>query len=266
MFEGFYQLSHTPFSRDIPTDELYQSRSFSEALGRMEYTISQNYFTMVTGESGVGKTTLARKLKDSLDPKRHMVMYLAECKLTPRYFYRNLIGQLGGSYQPYRGEAKNYLHQELEIMHILNGIETVVIIDEAHLLEKEMLEELRFLLNHRMDSESPLALILLGQNELWNKLKLQAYTSIHQRVDLQCSLSPLDREQVGGYIRRHLTYAGTEHEIFSDAAIDLIFKYSNGLPRLINKACTHSLIYGAQKKRGIIDDHMVTAVIEGELS
>ena len=67
------------------------------------------------------------------------------------------------------------------------------------------------------------------------------------------------------YIKRHLTYAGAEHEIFSDAAIDEIYKYSDGLPRLINKACTHCLIYGAQNERRIIDDHMVKNVIQGEL-
>ncbi len=264
MFKNFYTLSNIPFSRDIPTSDLYEFESYLEALGRMEYAVSQNLFTVVTGECGTGKTTIARKLRDSLDSEKHLVMYLAECKLTPRYFYRNLIQQLGGNFQSYRGEAKHFLHRELEIMYGINGIQAVVIIDEAHLLEKEMLEELRFLLNYDMDAKSPLTLILLGQNELWNKLKLQAYTAIHQRVDLQCSLSSLDREQVGAYIKRHLTYAGTEHEVFSDAAIDMIFKYSNGLPRLINKLSTHCLMYGAQRKRKIIDDHMVNTVIEGE--
>ena len=180
MFKNFYTLSNIPFSRDIPTSDLYEFESYLEALGRMEYAVSQNLFTVVTGECGTGKTTIARKLRDSLDSEKHLVMYLAECKLTPRYFYRNLIQQLGGNFQSYRGEAKHFLHRELEIMYGINGIQAVVIIDEAHLLEKEMLEELRFFLNYDMDAKSPLTLILLGQNELWNKLKLQAcllYTS-----------------------------------------------------------------------------------------
>jgi len=265
MFEPFYQLASTPFSRDIPTDELYQSNSLTEALGRLEYTANRKLFTVVTGECGVGKTTIIRRLKEKLDQTRFLVLYLAESKLTPRYFYRGLISQLGGESKYYRGDARHYLHRELEIMQGMHAQNAVIIVDEAHLLEREMLEELRFLLNYKMDAQSPLALILVGQNELWTKLKLQSHAAIRQRIDLQCHLTPLDREQVGGYIKRHLTYAGAEHEIFSDAAIDEIYKYSNGLPRLINKACTHCLIYGAQNERRIIDDHMVKNVIQGEL-
>lgn len=266
MFEAFYQLSRTPFSSDIPTDELYQSRMLTEALGRLEYTANRKLFTIVTGECGVGKTTIIRKLKDTLDPRKFLVMYLAESKLTPRYFYKGLISQLGGESRFYRGEARHYLHRELEIMQGIHHLTAVVIVDEAHLLEREMLEELRFLLNYNMDAQNPLALILVGQNELWGKLKLQAYTAVRQRIDLQCNLAPLDREQVEGYLKNHLTYAGAEREIFSDAAIDEIYKFSNGLPRLINKVCTHCLMFGAQNERKIIDDHMVKTVVEGELS
>ena len=266
MFEAFYQLSNTPFARDIPTEELYQSRALIEALGRLEHTATRKLFTVVTGDCGVGKTTIIRKLKDTLDSQKYFVMYLAECKLTPRYFYKGLIAQLGTEFRSYRGEARHYLHRELEIMQAIHHRHAVVIIDEAHLLEKEMLEELRFLLNYKMDAQSPLGLILVGQNELWGKLKLQTYAAVQQRIDLQCNLAPLDREQVDGYIKRHLTYAGTEHEIFSDAAVDEIYKFSHGLPRLVNKVSTHCLTFGAQNERRIIDDHMVKTVVQGELS
>ena len=99
-------------------------------------------------------------------------------------------------------------------------MQPVVVVDEAHLLDREMLEEVRFLLNFKMDSLSPMALILVGQNELMDKLKLKVYGAIRQRIDLQCKLPHLDRAQVGEYIKRHLTYAGANHEIFSDAAVD----------------------------------------------
>ena len=87
-----------------------------------------------------------------------------------------------------------------------------------------MLEEVRFLLNFKMDSLSPMALILVGQNELMDKLKLKVYGAIRQRIDLQCKLPHLDRAQVGEYIKRHLTYAGANHEIFSDAAVDEVYR------------------------------------------
>ena len=83
---------------------------------------------------------------------------------------------------------------------------------------------------------------------------------------IQCKLHYLDRAEVGDYVKRHLAYAGAHHDIFSDSAIDEIFKYSSGAARLVNKVCTHCLLYGAQNNRNIIDDHMVKLVIKGELN
>ncbi|QNB45827.1 AAA family ATPase [Thermanaerosceptrum fracticalcis] len=266
MFEPFYGLSQTPFSRDIPTNELYQSLMLEETLGRLEYAAQRQLFAVVTGDCGTGKTTTIRRFRDSLDPAKFMVLYLADSKLTPRHFYKGLLEQLGCESKFYRGDAKRQLHREIELMRGIQHLQPVVIVDEAHLLDREMLEEVRFLLNFKMDAQSPMALILVGQTELWEKFKLQAYAAIRQRIDLQCKLPHLDRAQVGDYVKRHLAYAGADHDIFSDGALDEIFRFSSGVPRLVNKVCTHCLLYGAQNGRRIIDDHMVKLVIQGELS
>jgi hypothetical protein len=109
-----------------------------------------------------------------------------------------------------------------------------------------------------MDAQSPMPLILIGQSELWDKLQLQSYAAIRQRVDLQCKLPHFDRAQVAEYMKRHLEYAGANHDIFSDVAIDENFRYSYGAARLVNKVCLHCLLYGTQNGRRIIDDHMVS--------
>jgi len=129
-----------------------------------------------------------------------------------------------------------------------------------------MLEEIRFLLNFKMDSQSPMALILAGQSELWEKFKLQSYAAIRQRIDVQCAIGHMDSIQTTEYIKSHLAFAGCEKAIFSDAAIDDIFQFSSGISRLVNKACTSSLIYGAQNRKSIIDDRMAKLVIECELN
>jgi type II secretory pathway predicted ATPase ExeA len=266
MFEKFYGLSKTPFARDIPTDQLYSSMTLEETLERLAYVAERQFFAVVTGGCGTGKTTTIRKLKDTLDPGRFTVLYLSDSKLTPRHFYKGLLEQMGCISKFYRGDAKRQLHREIELMRGLYHINPVVIVDEAHLLDREMLEEVRFLLNFRMDAQSPMALILVGQTELWEKLQMQAYTAIRQRIDLQYKFPYYDRAQTRAYMARHLEYAGSEREIFSDAAIDEIYRYSSGSARMVNKVCTQCLLYGAQNGRRIIDDHMVKLVIQGELA
>ena len=102
MFESFYGFHKTPFSRDIPTDELYQSHMLEETLGRLEYTAQRQMFTVLTGDCGTGKTTTIRRFKEILDTSRYMVMYLADSKLTPRHFYKGLLEQLGCEAKFYR--------------------------------------------------------------------------------------------------------------------------------------------------------------------
>lgn len=266
VFETFYSFRHTPFSRDIPTQALYSSTMHVEMLSRLEYAAERQLFAVITGDCGTGKTTTVRRFQDALNPARFKMLYLADSNLTPRHFYKGMLEQLGCEAKFYRGDAKRQLHREIELMRGIHGLMPVVVVDEAHLLDKEMLEEVRFLLNFKMDAQSPMALILVGQSELWDRLKLQAYAAIRQRIDLQCRLPHLDRAQVGEYVKKHLAYAGADRDIFSDGAIDEVFRYSGGAARLVNKACTHCLIYGSLNGRRIIDDHMVKLVIQGELA
>jgi type II secretory pathway predicted ATPase ExeA len=264
MYERFYDFSNTPFSRTIPSKNLYKGNDSDELIERLKYAAQKQLFAVVIGDSGTGKTTTLRRFcdetHDDIAP-----LYLSDSKLTPRTFYKSLLEQLGFESKYFRNEAKRQLHKEIEIMKGLTGVAPVAIVDEAHLLSKEMLEEIRFLLNFKMDSQSPMALILSGQTELWDKLKLQSYAAIRQRIDIQCVVGRLDRAKTTEYISSQLTYAGTDREMFTEAAVDEVFKFSGGIPRLINKACTESLMYGAQNRKTILDDRMVKLVVEQEL-
>ena len=266
MFESFYGLTHTPFSRAIPTDKLYRGNDSDELIERLRWAAEGQLFAVMIGDSGTGKTTTLRRFRDELQNSRYRVLYVSDSKMTPRTFYKNILEQLGFEAKFMRSEAKRQLHREIEIMKGVHGLLPVAIVDEAHLLDREMLEEIRFLLNFKMDSQSPMALILAGESKLKENLKLQSYAAIRQRIDIQVAIGHMDRQQTGNYIKSHLDYAGCDKDIFSDSAIDDIFRYSGGIPRLINKACISSLIYGAQNRKNIIDDRMVGLVIECELS
>jgi len=264
--EEFFGFGHMPFNRSIPTDMLYRGNEIDELIDRLKFVADRQLFAVVTGESGCGKTTILRSLNDTLIGKPYKLLYITDSKLTPRVFYKEMLGQLGFEARFYRGDAKRQLFTELQKMKETYCVVPVVIADECHLFDREMLEEVRFLLNDQMDSQSKMSLILTGQSELWEKLTLKKYEAIRQRIDVKCRVNKLDRSQTGGYIKTHMDYAGCGRDIFTEAAVDEIYKYSGGICRKINRCCTNSLMYGAQNHKTLIDDRMVSLVIECELN
>jgi type II secretory pathway predicted ATPase ExeA len=138
MYEPYYNFANTPFSRTIPTKSLYKGNDSDELLERLKYTAKRQLFAVVLGDSGTGKTTVLRRFCDETRDDNYCVMYLSDSKLTPRTFYKSLLEQLGFESSYYRNEAKRQLHKEIEILKGMNGIAPVAIVDEAHLLDKEM--------------------------------------------------------------------------------------------------------------------------------
>lgn len=266
MFERFYEMKATPFTRGIPTGELYMPPQLHEVKSRLCYVAERQLFAVFTGDCGTGKTTVLRRFADDLEPNRYQFLYLSDAKLTPREFYRSLLEQLGFLPKFNRGDARRQLHEEIEIMRAVHGIKPVCVCDESHLMSREMLEEIRFLLNTHLDSKSPMGLILVGQTELRQKLQLQAYTAIRQRIDVQSVLNHYDRSQTGAYISRQLEYAGCGRDLFTEAAVDGIHQYTSGTARMIDKVCTSLLLYASQAKLRLIDDHAVKLVLECEFT
>lgn len=266
MYESFFQMAHTPFVRNIPTDRLYTSQKLEDAIGRLKYAADNDQFAVVMAEPGCGKTTLIRMLKERLSKDRYMVLYLSDSKLTPRWLYAGLLDQLGLSPRFYRGDSKRELQKAIEAFKASQNRKVLCILDEAHLLEKETLEEFRFLLNSEYDSESPMSLILVGQRELWEqKLRLQSYAAIRQRIEMAVVLERLDRAEVRKYIAAHMTYSGCNGEVFTSDAEDEIYKVSAGIPRMINQICKKTLMYAYQQQKRLIDGHMVRYVADHEM-
>jgi len=163
MFEQYFNFTKIPFARDIPEEELYINQAVEELQGRLEYVARNRLFAVVTGDVGCGKSTAIRRLVTSLDNNRYKVMYISDSALTPRNFYWEVLNQLGCESKFYRSDAKRELNKEIMNLIEIHKKIPVIITDEAHLLSKEMLEEIRFLLNYRMDSYNPMSLILVGQ-------------------------------------------------------------------------------------------------------
>ena len=265
MYEPFYGMSHTPFAKDIPAERLYESKQVQDALGRMKYAADRKQFAVVTGDPGCGKSTLIRLFESTLAKERYTLLYVSDSQLTPRWLYNGLLGQLGIQAHFYRGDAKRQLQKAMEALREEQKKGVICVLDEAHLLERETLEEFRFLLNSEFDSVSPMSLVLVGQTELWDKLRMQSYAAITQRIDMNIVLKPMDLSETGMYIRSHLAYAACDGEIFTPGAEEEIYKVSSGVPRMINRICEKSLMYSAQQKKKLIDEHVVRYVAEHEM-
>jgi len=268
MIEQFFNLSHIPFERNIPTEHLYTTPKFDELLSRLEYAARNRKFIVITGGVGVGKTTAVRKFDASLDKNSFRCIYIADSALTPRVFYWEVLTQISADVKPsfYRSEGKRKMIAQF--MHLAENthITPVIIIDEAHLLSAGMLEEIRFLLNNSMDSENCMALVLVAQNELRANLSKEVFEPITQRIDFRFMLIPFDRAQTQDYIHAHMRYAGITKDVFTPSAIDAIFSFSGGIARKINKACSMSLLYAAQKAMHSIDGGIINFVAEQELT
>ena len=266
MYEQFFEMENTPFVRNIPANRLYRSKAIEEAVGRLKYTVDHKRFSVVLADPGVGKSTLIRMFVASLPRERYLPLYLSDSKLTPRWLYAGLLDQMGLEGKINRGESKRILQREIETLSTSQGIRAVCILDEAHLLDKETLEEFRFLLNYNFDSESPMALILVGQKELWEqKLRLKSYAAIRQRVYMNIVLDKLDMSETHSYIGAHLAYSGCKQELFTSDAEEEIYKISGGIPREINAICEKSLLYAYQQQKRLIDGHMVRFVADNEM-
>lgn len=265
MYEPYFGMKHTPFARNLPPESLYEPPFLGDILGRLGYVADRQLFAVMTADPGCGKSTVLRSFASSLPPDQYEVLYLSDSKMTPRWLYKGLLEQMGMDAKYYRGDARQQLYKEIEILRVVKKRQVVAILDEAHLLGREALEEFRFLLNFSFDSISPMALVLSGQTELLDKLRLRRYDALRQRIDIFCSIPHLDRAETGEYIQSHLNYAGCLRELFTDHAIDEIYKGSTGVPRMVNRICEKALMYASQQQKKLIDDHMVRFVVGHEM-
>jgi type II secretory pathway predicted ATPase ExeA len=266
MYLKYFGFVTDPFSKWAPHDELYWNLVKYNVLGQLIFVVKHNLCAVLTGEFWVGKSTLLRYLKNSLDKSVYDFFYLAEPKLTPRHLYNSLLLQMGKPRANSCGDARRMAHQEIENIRRLSHRRVVIIVDEAHLLDREMLEELRFPLNFKMDSRNHLALILSGHTELEDNLDKKTASATRQRVDLNCRLFPLSLDDTWEYIKHRMySYGGLERAIMSQGVVERIYGYSSGLPRLINKVCASSLMYAYYCGKDIIDEDLVNKVINNDL-
>ena len=264
MYEEFHGLERTPFSKTPDPAFLYMSKGHEEALARLLYAVEQKEFVLLTGEVGCGKTTITRALIDSLDDS-HKVVLILNPGLTASQLLRTIARRLEiDSFPKYKDDLLESIYQRIYELYE-KDITTVIIVDEAQLIpRKETFEEVRLLTNYQLDDTNLLSLILVGQPGLRKRLVHRTYRALRQRIGLFYSLGPLSREETYEYINYRLSVGGREENIFTDEAVALIYKYSKGIPRLVNSIATAALLDGFGNEYETIDAGLIKAAA-GEL-
>lgn len=261
MIRHFFGWERTPFTKEISTDHLYLSERFQECVARLHYMVKTRSFGCVTGDIGSGKSTAIRCLRDQLDLHKYRFLYLSDANLRPRDFYRELLHHFGLPPKFLRSEAKRQFQHLVWDLYENQKKVAVVVIDEAHLLQGDMLQEIRFLTNFQIDSVSPLTLVLVGQPELQATLQLRIFKPITQRMNVRFHLSGLDLQETRAYIEHQLQVVGSTHPVFTTEAMDAIHAHTRGISREINNVCTACLLDAVLRKDKLIDAIHVARIL-----
>ncbi len=246
MYKRFYGLQANPFNLNPDPRFLYESRWVEEALACLKYGIeSRKGFVMLTGEVGTGKTTLLNKLLRFLRAKGLSTAYVFNPRLKVMEFLQYMMADFG---LPTDSNGKAAYLQRLNqflLERYSAGKTAVLIVDEAQNLSTDVLEEIRMLTNLETSTEKLLQIILCGQPELESKMKDPSLRQLRQRIAIRAKTHALNREETGKYIQVRLAIAGSGTDpIFSQEAVETVFEFSRGIPRVINLMCEHALITG----------------------
>src|ERR1017187_8624862 len=244
MYRRFYGLRESPFSVNPDPRYLFMTTQTQEALAGLTYGIqNRKGFVLLTGEVGTGKTTLLNRLLDWLRGQRVATAYIFNSRMDVNHLFDFMMADFEIPCES-REKSQVLLRLNQWLLERYRAGETaVLIVDEAQNLSPDVLEEIRLLTNLETSTEKLLQIVLTGQPELEEKLKLPQLRQLRQRITLRCRTAALSLEETFGYIGERLRIAGASGEpIFSKEAIQTVHMYSRGIPRVVNLLCEHSMI------------------------
>jgi general secretion pathway protein A len=255
MYKSFFQLRESPFNVNPDPRYLVITNEIEEALTGLMYGIqTRKGFITLTGEVGTGKTTLVNRLLDWLHHKRAKTAFLFNSRINTNQLFDFILAEFD---IPCDSRSKS--QQLMSLNHWLldryrAGETAVLIIDEAQNLTFPVLEEVRLLTNLETSTDKLLQIVLSGQPELEDKLRLPQLRQLRQRIMLRCKTAAFTKEQTHEYIAERLRIAGADSQpIFTHEAMDVVYLYSLGIPRVINLLCEHALVNAyAEQRRPIL--------------
>jgi general secretion pathway protein A len=260
--KSVFGFKNLPFAKDGDADRFFETEAFLQAKDRLRYLVDRRGIGVIFGAPGTGKSTLLRAFLDGLGRTSHAVAYVSHTTCAVLDLYREIARSF--QLEPRFRKADVVADLKGRIQKLSRGkkVRPVLVLDDAHLLPADFLDELRLLTSYDRDGVDDLTLVLAGHPQFESNLRLAVHEAFAQRIVLRIRLRSLHPEEVEAYLTFRLEAAGRTAKLFLPDAVEAIAKAARGVPRLIDRVAEHGLLIALKRKAKEIDAEIVTEAIE----
>lgn len=263
MYRQHFGLTQHPFSNEIEPEDLFPAAAAKELEVRLAHLLDMRGIGLITGDSGSGKTCGTRKLLAQLHSSLYRVVYVCLSTGNVMDLYKTISWEMGLPVERSRAALFRQIRGEVSRLVSEARCRPILVVDEAHHLRPDVLEDLRLLTNYKMDAENRLCLLFLGQTEIRRRLSMAVHEALNQRIVVRYHLPALSRDEIPAYLAHRLQRAGTELALFEPAAHEALFQATGGLPRKVNGLAHHALLAAAlARAKTVSADHVQAALPE----
>ena len=260
-YTSHFGLEFDPFLKNSKPVFIHTSDA-KEASHRLGILTRTKGFGLLTGAPGTGKTSAVRNWSSNLNPSLYKIIYSSLSTLTVQEFYKHLALNLG--VQPSYRKVDNFrlIQDEISRYWISKRITLVFVMDEANHISPSILNDLKILFNFEMDSQDRAIILLVGLPQINHTLRLNAHEALRQRIVMNYNMEGLSKAEGRSYISEMLRHAGSTFPVFDDSAIEAILNKANGIPRVINRLCSSSLLIADSLGKKAVSLDSVTSAID----
>jgi general secretion pathway protein A len=259
---SYFNLSHSPFSKEITVENIIELPSFDKAALQMQLLIETHGIGLLIGKSGVGKSCLLRKIIRTLHKGLYKPIYICHSTVKLSELYTHICTELGLEPASRRAKMFRAIKERILALNKSHKIHPILFLDEAHLLDNEILQEIRLLTNFEIDSYNALTVVLCGLEKLTMQFGLSSLEPLANSITITARLDSLPKEESFSYIEKRLSLSGAQRAIFTKNALSFVHQSAGGIMRNINTIANSSMINAFLQKSIQVEAEHVRAVIE----